>query len=343
MERNKKTSILWRGLSVALVLASILAMSVNVFAVSDETIVPALSEELVDSYPVRALKYLGYDVDGLLRDGLLYQDAGLGKKCPRKYRSPIYYSGNSYGTQIIRDETTVTGYAPWLENMEDRGMDCTAFAAFYYFNYLRNIEGLPVDEMWNKCFKNYYEGHPNYYALGAPRCVSGWVRCSEIAIEKGYGKQVGDCYEDLIFATNGDLIIYVNEPADDYTHVAIYIGQYDGEHYAAHIAQRGPEITRIERDSWSSSIYGLYSFDCTKPPRSSKPVASDDVEVLLVEKEKAPKVSQETIDDQSFVDQSEKDDPIERNIPDVQVTASKWLAKAIIDSLKIPPKIERSK
>ena len=117
---------------------------------------------MLDSYPLRALAYTGYDVQWLKDRGLLYDPSYIGKYLEQNapdVLSGIHYSGVVYGTEAVASSETVTGSKPDLDRFLEKGMDCTAFAAYYYFNYLYRVENISnatrtkLENMWNNCFR----------------------------------------------------------------------------------------------------------------------------------------------------------------------------------------------
>lgn len=139
---------------------------------------------MLDNMPLEALAYTGYDIQWMKDSGTLYQPYGYAGYVPEERRSNIGYSGNLFGTCTVSDPNTPTGLAPDIRKFENYGLDCTAFGAYYYFNFLRNVKGKNIDELWGY-FRYDANNRPSPTGIYTARTVYNWYAGAEAAVAKG--------------------------------------------------------------------------------------------------------------------------------------------------------------
>ena len=226
---------------------------------------------MLDNLPLEGLAYTGYNIQWLKDSGGIYQTGYYGGAVPSHVLSGIGYSGNLFGTCTVADASTPTGLAPDINKFKNYGLDCTSFASYYYFNFLRNIKGKNIDELWGY-FR--YDANNNLSPTGiyTARTVPNWYYGAEMAVAAGLGKKVGTTINDLANAVPGDLIIFKSVTSDTLVHVGVYIGYYNGTYFMAHVGNsRGPEIQsvgelRYDTGSKASQPYAIYHFDSAYIP-----------------------------------------------------------------------------
>lgn len=196
-----------------------------------------IPDEMWDNTVLDALAYLGYKVDQQKADGKLYDI-----KCTTQLTAGYEYRSNvRYPTRPIDTASGVEVTTDGLPNVtffRQQGLVCASFTAYYYFNYLVNVENNDgkFAEDFAYALKN--NGHYSNYA-SAP----AWYYSLQYLIDNKYtysGQMIQkfgkDQREEALAAMDiGDLIIFTSNGSSGSkaNHVAIYIGEYNGEHWIA--------------------------------------------------------------------------------------------------------------
>ena len=294
MKSIKSTFV--RTLSLLLALIMVLNIPISAFATGTDQEISLLSydysaipEEMLDNSILRALDYLGYDVDFLKSKGTLYKyiTGGLVDQYPDNFPCPVPYCSDGRGTGLQTTTqkpsgitaTSVTGKYPDLVTFKKTGLDCVDFAAYYLTNYLPNMEGADVswlDAILAKYSASGYTYDNMYFWPTAQKDLAAagvkiWkvnaVDYSNGEISK-YTDSDGNVYTDNIYPKLkiGTLIQMGNE-SNQAVHYAIYAGTYDGKHYMIHSgsSDRGPEISIVEYmalyNSGNKKSAPLYFYD----------------------------------------------------------------------------------
>ena len=218
-------------------------------------------EEITDTPIMRALEYIGYDVQGLIRDGLLFSAYGE-NRLAKQYRSKVLYSipmGSSpSGANTVTDGSTKTGLAPNLDLFLKKGLICASFNAYYLLNYLPNIEGCKVSDL-SKCFSYYTSGGYNLKA------VKTWQYAMRLGTGSLYGKPVeliGHSFDDVDREklSPGDIIIFKSKKGTPNAHCAIYVAAWKGKDFVAHCTYPyGVDLTTVDEigDPWYDGQAGV--------------------------------------------------------------------------------------
>ncbi len=214
-----------------------------------------IPDEMYDNAILRALAYTGYDVQWLKDNGYLYVaqyvSANINNTRPEILSDIGYddYSPFLNGDETVADSSTVSGKAPDIGKFEENGLVCASFVAYYWCNYLPNIEG--VNTTWVYEAVKATAANENGYTTSS---VWAWeTGLTNLANTAGSGvTKYTD--EDTAYANlvPGDVIIFSRD--GDLVHAAIYAGSYDmynvsgtnrGEqHFIIHVGNsRGPEIS----------------------------------------------------------------------------------------------------
>lgn len=227
---NQISKRLIAGLLVMLMVLSVLPASAMAAPAAD------LPANMVDSPILRALEYTGYDVQKQKDDGTLYQPGHYGYTIPTEILSGMHYGNYTSGKETVPDSSTPTGLAPDMAKFMEKGLCCASFVT-YYFNYLINVEGAPVqfimdainDTGWNS------------------QAVETWEKAMNKLVSTGEMELIGTNQDNVNRdkLTPGDIVIFGT--ADNrYVHVAIYSGTYQGIDFCIHVGNdRGPEIMPI--------------------------------------------------------------------------------------------------
>ena len=228
-----------------------------------------IPQNMRNSDVLKALEYLGVNVQKLKDNGVLYRLDSIGSKTPNYAQSPVPYSknGNGSGQQTIEDSSTPTGLAPDLSTFRKTGLDCVDFAAYYLTNYLPNIKGADISIL-----EAMEEKYSDYYG----RCydhMDFWPKaCADLAKQgliEAYTYDVGEDYTDVFSKISPGTLIQMGTQKDPTRHYAIYAGSYNGNHYIIHSGNpnRGPEISLItylwgdsseDRDAWPVAFYEFH-------------------------------------------------------------------------------------
>jgi fimbrial isopeptide formation D2 family protein len=205
--------------------------------------------EMMDNFVLDSMAYLGFNMDGFKKSGLMYHNYGneIGEEGVNYAPAKIKYVADgtaANGTETTKDTTTVTGKAPYKTSFEYSGMCCGSFVAYYTMNYLYNIKGEDV--------KDYIDAM-NTYKDGSYKAAQCW----RVTLERVFANRK-DVLDRIYYAEYdakenekpkrpsdddynkwavGDIITfgYGDEKGKEhYSHVAIYLGAKNGLHWVAH-------------------------------------------------------------------------------------------------------------
>ena len=214
---------------------------IKVKSTSPASSIPA---EMLESYVLESMKYVGYKVDKHAKQGTLFLDAYSGPRTPMSVRSGIRYGGGPTGMETVKDKSTVSGKAPNLKKFRQQGMCCASFVTYYYLNYLPNIAGVDTSNV-RKAVKK----------MGTnPQSAPTWEAAAKYMVKKGQATVV-DKSSRSIWGANlkkleiGDLLVF-SQPNMGVScgHVAVYAGTYKGDHFVAHVgSDEGPVFKTLER------------------------------------------------------------------------------------------------
>lgn len=193
--------------------------------------------EMLDNVYLDALAYTGYKVQAQKNDGTIFKKYAW-QDCDQ-YLSGITYD-NSFivnGTETVTDSSTVTGKAPNIARFKETGLCCASYVSYVLFNYLPNIAGIDTSNFEKpsnlKSASSYHEAAEKWVSAGVSERIT-FTQSSD-------GKTFKPDEEIPI----GSLVVFKN--GGEYTHVALYAGEYNGKHFVTHVGNsRGPEIHTIE-------------------------------------------------------------------------------------------------
>lgn len=231
-----------------------------------------------------ALSYLGYNVQWLKDNGVLYDNryiAGALANNASHVLTDIGYSSSVWpdGNETVADSSTATGLAPNVSRFESYGLCCASFVAYYYTNYLPNIKGVDTSIVTNAVMEEGYDAASDHSYLIS---VGTWLDAmNELANTEGSGvtryTSASTAYANL---EPGDLIIFRSNDGTAWAHCAIYLGRaslysgtanYGTYTFIAHVGnRRGPEISVAEYMNWEggdkeSVPYYWYHIDWPDP------------------------------------------------------------------------------
>ena len=214
---------------------------VRTISAAPATDIPA---SMINNKVLDSLAYLGYDVAGQINDGSIYVKWGEAATAYAKTGIGYTYSGMSPGT-----ETTPAGL-PDVAAFRSKGWQCGSFVTYYLFNYLPNVAKFDTSMLARPASGSEYS--PGAYHAVADQ----WV--SDGYASKVYTAPAGANFSEGYIAAGkklipGDIVIQTGlTSSGTYSewsagHIAVYLGEYAGQHFLAHIGgTRGPEINTIE-------------------------------------------------------------------------------------------------
>ena len=229
--KNKWSKVLAMFLAVVM---TIMAMPMSAFA----AVASDLPDEMADHSILRALAYIGYDVNKQIADGTLYQSGNYGSRTPSSILSGINYGTSTSGFETVADSSTVTGLAPNIARYQEYGLCCASFVTYYICNYLPNIEGVDTQFITDAIKAT---------GWNSQACVT-WQKALNGLADEGKIEKIGTSASnvDRSKLTPGDIVIF-GDSENTHKHVAIYSGTYKGIDFIIHVGNdRGPEISRID-------------------------------------------------------------------------------------------------
>jgi uncharacterized surface anchored protein len=220
----------------------------------------ALDPAYANSEVMKSLDYLGFDVQYLKDNNILFEQAsyptflgngtawshydGTSGRFPSDMLADIRYNnarfddavyGFAMGTETVTDRTTVSGLAPDVATFEARGWPCLSYPNYYWFNWLPNMCG--IDTSWMLDYFDPYtygSGMVLEHGLGT---IEEWREALDEMAEDGLverwstldgtGKDP-EVYRNLV---PGDVIIFSGTGVGDTfslnSHMALYAGKRD--------------------------------------------------------------------------------------------------------------------
>lgn len=193
----------------------VLVMAVPFTAFTASALTPASDDNVF----LDAIEYLGYDIQGLKRDGRLFSSSTWeNKNLRRQYLSDVPYGAGCTGLET-------SGGLPNVAAFETGGLVCASYITYVYFNYLPNVVGFDTSR---------YISIPTN-----PKGTGEWIAALDAAVANG--TIIKDTSSTkLNDAKIGDILMWGN------AHIAIYAGYADGHHWVTHSGSsaEGPSIQR---------------------------------------------------------------------------------------------------
>lgn len=205
-----------------------------------------LPTEMLESYVIDSMEYVGYKVERQKKNGTILQDYASGPRTPMKDRSGIRYGGTPSGMETVKDKSTATGRAPDLKKFRKYGMCCASYVSYYYLNYLPNIAGVDTGYIKKAIKKT---------GMGSQTC-NAWHAAAKALVKQGKATVVDKVSSgsslaaaDLDKLEIGDLLTFsVPNQGVACGHVAVYAGTNNGEHFVAHVgSDEGPVFQTLQR------------------------------------------------------------------------------------------------
>ena len=214
-------------------------------------------EEMYNSVAYKAIEYLGYDSQGMLREnGWTFNPNYVGAKlkassywssCRPRYQGKTldYKEFTGSSSQVIDPADRDTVYAKG-------GFNCSQTAQYFVFGYLVDQLGYSYPGLANRTavtINGSVGGFGSVYRL--IRTLDDYISRYPDYCMRVLSKEKRNARETLA-AFNNDLIpgdiICMWAPDDTYQHVAIYVGKYNGTHYLFHcgVSGRGPELITLD-------------------------------------------------------------------------------------------------
>lgn len=208
---------------------------------------PNLPDEMLDSYVMDAMKYVGYKADKQAKAGTLLQDCGSGPRTPMRFRSGIRYGGGPLGTETVKDKKSPTGKKPDISRFKQNGMVCSSFVTYYYLNYLPNVAGVNTNDIRSAMKKSGVKfNNCNSWGYAAEYLVKRGKATLVDSVKKGRSLPAAHLSRLKI----GDLITFrIPNEGLEWGHVAVYAGtNNEGDHFVAHVgSDEGPVFQTLER------------------------------------------------------------------------------------------------
>lgn len=247
-----------------------------------------------------ALEYIGYDVQALKDNKVLYHPDYVGLHLASSQyllqEDPIltyikYSDSGAPGASEKRAETpeelaaTQTGWVPDIDRFKygnsnwKPGMSCTSFVEYFVFGYLKHITDKDVkyiEQAYNTAHNNIQNKASKYPDTWTEMCegtgnliANGKV--THFSIDLKSSKDQTAEYNAIWRKINPGTIIRFGNDTSPYIHYAVYIGTYNNLHYVAQVGggDRGPEIFIAEQmayrnDGKTSFPIDFYDFKFTE-------------------------------------------------------------------------------
>lgn len=193
--------------------------------------------KMLDNKYLDALSYTGFKVQTMKDNGTIYKT--YGNQIPQSILSGITYNTGPSGLETVANAGTYTGLAPNLGTFQASGLCCASYVSYVYYNYLPNIAG--VDTSATPCPSNprlaaaYYQQAQNWAASGSARII-------------GFNQSAnGTNFTPEEEIPIGSLICFETISTGRVSHVALYAGYYNGQHFITHVGNdKGPTISVID-------------------------------------------------------------------------------------------------
>ena len=230
-----------RIVSILLVVIMLLGLFSTLSKAAPASDIP---KDMLENVYLDALAYTGYKVQTQKNDGTIFIQ--FGSRAPASVRSNITYGTGPSGLETISKSGTVTGLAPNIATYEASGLCCASYVSYVYYNYLPNIAG--IDTSMNPRPSN-------------PRLAAAYDDAANSWIAAGKARRIaftqsadGSTFTPAESIPIGSLIIYHEMGGTRVSHVAIYAGYYNGNHFVTHVGNsRGPEFSTVTNSSKGSS------------------------------------------------------------------------------------------
>ncbi len=208
--------------------------------------------DMLNNAYLRALQYVGYDVQWLKSHNKLYDYSYTGSRL--KTNAPWVLSGIRYsdtaagwGGETVTDSGTPTGKAPDVNAFLRTGMDCGDFISYVYSNYLKNVEGMDVSLLTDKLAQLGYRMDDSIGLYKASEALSDAGLIREFTFEFSDSSDLTQDYTEMYDSLKKGTLIRFANATYNIAHWGIYIGTYNSTHYMIHCGNdRGPEITVVE-------------------------------------------------------------------------------------------------
>lgn len=196
--------------------------------------------KMLDNKYLDALSYTGFKVQAMKDNGTIFKT--FGNQIPSSILSGITYGTGPSGLETVANAGTHTGLAPNIGTFQASGMCCASYVSYVYYNYLPNIAG--VDTSSAPCPSNprlaaaYYEQAQNWAASGKARII-------------GFSQNAnGTNFTPNEEIPIGSLICFETISTGRISHVALYAGYYNGNHFVTHVGnEKGPTISVIDNST----------------------------------------------------------------------------------------------
>lgn len=190
------------------------------------------------NHAIDALKYLGYDIDGLIKDKKLFQIWTGDAITP--YLTDIEWT-NWNGTTgretqpASNGEISVTGKVPDVSYFERKGFDCGGFVTYYYYNYLVNIAGVDISDLTKRLPSGANDPASWVTALNRMESKDGTAK---LMIDLNDNQDSSDVPNSIWNQlTPGDILIFkthtkynadgsVKQDPIEYAHICVFVGMF---------------------------------------------------------------------------------------------------------------------
>ena len=247
---------------------------------------------LEDNYALDALEYIGYDVQALKDNKLLYHPDYIGiHLLSNQYllqEDPIltyipYRDNGPYGSSSKKAETaeeiaaSQTGRVPDIQAFykgkgdKKPGMSCTSFVEYFVFGYMKHIVGKDtryIEDMHTTAQERMANGTNTYPDTWTEMCEgkNGLIsqgKVNHYSIDLDSSKDQTAEYNAIWRKISPGTIIRFGNDTSPYIHYAVYIGTYNNLHYVAQVAggDRGPEIFVAEEMAYRNEAKNSYPID----------------------------------------------------------------------------------
>lgn len=196
------------------------------------------AEMIEGNHVIDALAYLGYDIDGLIKDKKLFQiytgDA------IKPYLTNVEWTNwnGTSGRETISagaNDVSVTGKIPNVALFERQGFDCGGFVTYYYYNYLVNIAGVDISSLTKRLANGANDPAPWVAALEKMQSKDNTAELMiDLADDEDSSNVPQSIWKQL---TPGDLLFFKTHPSYnedgsldsegfEYGHICIFIGMF---------------------------------------------------------------------------------------------------------------------
>lgn len=218
------------GLLAIMVLLSLIPFTILAAPAAD------IPSDMLDNVYLDALAYTGYGVNTQKDNGTIFKS--FGSSAPSSVHSNIGYDTTASGLETVSNSGTITGYAPNITYFENTGLCCASYVTYVYYNYMPNIAGIDT----SICSAPSNTKAAQSYNDTAVAWVNGG-KAREISFTQNSN---GSNFVPAEGIPIGSLVVFQQISGGRISHVAIYAGEYNGNHFVTHVGNdRGPEISTI--------------------------------------------------------------------------------------------------